>query len=138
MQIATRAARDHSAQSRILAATKALGERFVLNLGEQGILQRLQVQRGDVATRAMLEREAIADLLELVIKATTPVEEGSNEADLDAPAWPDLPENVIETLVTAHYTPESLRSAVVEDLSKLPGIGKRMALKIMLAAQVES
>ena len=132
MRTSIRAARDHTAQSRILAAAKSLGERFVLDLGERGILQRLQVQRGDVATRAMQEREAIADMLDLVIEALAPA--GNN-----VPAWPALDEKVVEALVVAGYTPESLRSAKVADLVQVEGIGKRLAVKILklVAAQAQ-
>ncbi len=63
MRIATRAARDHNAQSRILAAANKLAEHFGLTLNEE-VFKALQAKRGDVATKAMLEREAIADLLE--------------------------------------------------------------------------
>lgn len=128
MRTSIRAARDHTAQSRILAAAKLLAGRFGLNLGERGIFQRLQVQRGDVATRAMQEREAIADMLEELVAATEPAAE----------VWPDLKEDVIEALVVAGYTPESLRTAVVDDLVKVEGIGKRLAVKILKLAAAQT
>lgn len=57
--------RDGLAQRRMLAAAAELAKR----LGTQPkLLERLRVQRGDPAVRAMQEREAIADLLEETVK----------------------------------------------------------------------
>lgn len=57
--------RDGLAQRRMLAAAAELAKR----LGAQPkLLERLRVQRGDPAVRAMQEREAIADLLEETVK----------------------------------------------------------------------
>jgi hypothetical protein len=66
MRVAIRAARDQNAQSRILTSIQKLAELIGMSL-HQDLLKRLQVQKGDVATRATLEREAIADLLELMV-----------------------------------------------------------------------
>jgi hypothetical protein len=67
MRVTIRAARDQSAQTRILAAATTLAERFGLS---PELLQNIQVQRGDPAVRAMLERESIADLLETLVDVT--------------------------------------------------------------------
>lgn len=65
MKAGTLFQRDGRAQQRILAAAEKLAQR----LGTQPeLLQRLRVQRGDPAVRAMQEREAIADLLEETVK----------------------------------------------------------------------
>lgn len=69
MRTATRAARDHTAHSRLVAAAAKLAERYSLP-GE--LVQAVQVQRGDPATRAMYQREAVVDLLEALITATEP------------------------------------------------------------------
>lgn len=162
MRLATRAARDHSAQSRILAAAEILADRFDLDLE---LPNRIQVQRGDPATRAMLEREAIADLLEAILEASEVIEEPdldpeddeppaeeeepkgempsgeggapkAKPADAQLPATEllDLKPEVVEALVAAGYTsPETLRSASIKELMQVPGVGKRTAEKILEA-----
>lgn len=57
--------RDGIAQQRILAAAAGLAERLGM---PPRLMENLQVQRGDPATRAMQEREAVADLLEAVVE----------------------------------------------------------------------
>lgn len=90
MRTTIRAARDHSAQSRILAAATTLAERFGLS---SELLQNIQVQRGDPAVRAMLEREAIADLLDTLVDVTEITILPMVDPDLDDPEEIDDLEN---------------------------------------------
>lgn len=123
MRIATRAARDHKAQARIVTAAERLAERFGLDMT---MVNDLRVQRGDPATRAMLQREAVAVLLESVVNLTEP------EPDIDINAEELLlPPEVVEVLISKGYTTrESLRDASLEELQRLKGIGKVTAEKI--------
>lgn len=123
MRIATRAARDHKAQARIVMAAETLAERFGLDMS---LVEGLRVQRGDPATRAMLQREAVADLLESVVNLTEP----ELHMDIDAEELL-LPPEVVELLVSKGYTSRaSLREASVEELQRLRGIGEKTARRI--------
>lgn len=56
--------KDGKAQQRILKASTTLADRLQVH---PDVLDKLRVQKGDPAVRAMQQREAIADLLEAVV-----------------------------------------------------------------------
>lgn len=61
------AKRNAIAQSRLVAATQTLAERFSLPTGES-----VPASVREPAVRGMLERESMADLLESIAQATAP------------------------------------------------------------------
>lgn len=127
MRLATRAARDDVAQKRIVTAIEVLTERFDLDAE----LMQGRMRRSDAATRAMLQREQIADLLEAVIEATEPDQEsgdqGSGIGDLV-----DLKPEIVDALIEAGYdSPDAIRRATLSNLMKVPGIGKKTAQKLV-------
>ncbi len=111
MRVTIRAARDQSAQTRILAAATTLARRFGLS---PELLQNIQVQRGDPAVRAMLEREAIADLLETLVDAT-----GITVLPMIDPDIGDPMPGVLEEVETLGDEPE-IEQPAEDALAELP------------------
>jgi DNA uptake protein ComE-like DNA-binding protein len=133
MRLATLAARNDAAQKRIVVAAEQLAVRF--GLGEE-VLIPLQVQRGDPQTRAMLQREAVATLLEgLVVMSEG---EGPGPGTIGGESvleGEDLqlilkPETVEALHARGYDTPEKIREASVAELTKIPGVGKKTAEQI--------
>ena len=69
MRVAQRAKRDHMAQGRLVAAAEKLAKELAL---PAELVKAVQVQRGEPEVRAMLQREALADLLEAVVGQVVP------------------------------------------------------------------
>lgn len=69
MKLTQLAGRDMTATNRMVAAAEILAERF----GLDAEMDRVRTQKGDPAVRQMLQREAVADLLEQLVKQTEPM-----------------------------------------------------------------
>jgi len=78
MQLAAMAARDHTAQQRIVVAAEELAKRFRIDAG----IRVRSAKARDPRVQAMLQREAIADFLEALV-ATKPSGAGMTLEDLE-------------------------------------------------------
>jgi hypothetical protein len=126
MRVTIRAARDQGAQIRILAAASTLAERFGLS---QELLQNIQVQRGDPAVRAMLEREAIADLLETLVDVTEITVLPMTDPNIGDPV-PGVPEEV-EILEDEPEIEEPAKDALAEAPKTKPEDAQPPATEIL-------
>lgn len=69
MKLSMLASRDDAATKQIVAATEKLVAHFGLS---EDVLTNVQTQRGTPPVRAMMQREAVASLLEAVVAALPP------------------------------------------------------------------
>jgi len=79
MKLSALAARDDAATKRIVAATEALVAHFGL---DEAVLANVRTQRGTPPVRAMMQREAVAELLDAMVeKVTDEPESGEGEPE---------------------------------------------------------
>jgi DNA uptake protein ComE-like DNA-binding protein len=125
------AARDATAQARIMSAAAQLGARF--GLDEQAERVASATAR-DALVRNLFQREAVADLLEAVVAASEPMSDDP-AGELEAMG---LEPSVAEKLEAAGYRDAaSIRAASDEELREVDGIGAATLRKVRAVVGVD-